>query len=76
VLSETIGAILREFNRGLTNWYVDLAQALEPTDKELLALQSDILRIFHSDSQLKTVYKKTRNATNDSPQIDRQYVNN
>jgi len=42
VLRESLLAVNRNFNKVLTGWFIDLFMAMQPTEKELLVLQTEL----------------------------------
>ena len=48
LLRESILATSRNFNKSLSGWFVDLFEALEPTQTELLSLQSELMNTLSS----------------------------
>ncbi len=48
ILRESLLATSRNFNKTLSGWFVDLFESLEPTQGELLGLQSELINILSS----------------------------
>lgn len=54
LLKECLQASTRNFNRNLIGWYIDLFLKLEPTQAELMDLQTDLFQVMYA-SQSKAI---------------------
>ena len=50
LLNEALVAVTSGYNQSLSNWFLELFVALEPTKSELLNLGSELLNTFNSDN--------------------------
>ncbi|MEN7551974.1 DUF6493 family protein [Rapidithrix thailandica] len=63
LLQESLLVTTRNFNKNLTNWFIDLFLYLKPSQKELLSLQPALNQVFQSphSKPIKTVFDIFKN---------------